>query len=180
MLLGIVVIAAVAGPKTERLKVRLQSLSSIEGASGNDRWAMWSSALATASRAPVLGSGPGTYAQVAGLDKPATGRRRLRHPHNAWLERGVEGGLAGLGLALLALIYGLSLAWRRSRSRLIATRLVAAAGAWVFLAVSLHELLGFGLTRPANAALLALWVGIVAAENSTDHRAADNPEDSPI
>ncbi len=160
-----VVVAVAVGLASTRLAAVREGFSQLlvlEGVEGNSRWDLWGATVAAWSRAPVLGSGLGSYRYVIGIDKPATGDTVLEQAHNDWLEWLATGGIAGvvvLGLALAG-VGGLLLPGRVHRLRYELRYPLAGAG-MALIAAALHEAVGFGLQTPLNRYLMAAWVGLV-------------------
>jgi O-antigen ligase len=116
-------------------------------------------------RFPVTGTGLGTFEDAfpavapAGLTKVVWNRA-----HNDPVELLVTGGVAGLGLGMLAMASLLWPIWRltrhcpRSEDRAAGLAALGALGAAGF-----HELLDFGLVIPANHLALLVILGSAAA-----------------
>ena len=68
---------ALAWTRIPELRDGFAQLLVVEGVEGNSRWDLWEGTVRSFVRSPVVGSGLGTYRYVIGLDKPATGTRRL-------------------------------------------------------------------------------------------------------
>ncbi len=151
-----------AWTRAPALRDGLAELFILEGVEGNTRWDLWSATLRSFQRSPLLGSGLGSYRFVIGLDKPATGTSVLLQAHNDWLEWLSTSGLVG---ALLLAMVVVSIAWALQPGRVRRLRhefrypLAGASAALV--AVSLHEVVGFGLQTPLNRYLVAIWIGLV-------------------
>jgi O-antigen ligase len=158
----LVVAAALAWTRVPVLRDGFAELLLVEGVEGNTRWDLWAGTVRSFARAPVLGSGLGSYAFVIGLDRPATGTSVLEEAHNDWLEWLSTTGLVGaavLALLAAALVGGLRPGrLRRLRHEL---RYPLAAAALALTAAGLHEIVDFGLQIPLNRYLLAVWVGLV-------------------
>lgn len=156
------VAVALAWTRLPELRDGFARLLVVEGVEGNTRWDVWAGTLRSFSRAPILGSGLGTYRYVIGLDKPATGTGVLEQAHNDWLEWLSTTGVAGSVILILILV---SLAARlRSHSvrRLrFELRYPLAGAAAAMVAAGLHEIVGFGFQTPLNRYLVAVWVGLV-------------------
>ncbi len=158
----LVVAAALAWTRVPALRDGFAELLLVEGVEGNTRWDLWGGTVRSFARAPVLGSGLGSYAFVIGLDRPATGTSVLEEAHNDWLEWLSTTGLVGAAvLALLAAAVAGGLRPRRLRRLRHELRYPLAAAALALTAVGLHEIVDFGLQIPLNRYLLAVWVGLV-------------------
>ncbi len=160
--------ALLASSRISSIREDFTTLLAIEGVEGNTRWDLWRGTLDSWLRAPVPGSGMGSYRYVIGLDKPATNTSVLAQAHNDWLEWLSTSGVAGF--AILAVFVGALVVFlwpgrvRRLRHEY---RYPLAGAAFALLATGLHELIGFGLQTPLNRYLLAAWIGLVWG---IDHR----------
>ncbi|MCP4897702.1 MAG: O-antigen ligase family protein [bacterium] len=152
----------VAQTQLQSVKENFTELFVLDGARNNSRWQLWDATLASWKRAPLLGSGAGSYRHVIGLDKPATGANMLHQAHNDWLEWASTTGIVGLAIVSFAAV-GMFLEFRPKRlSRFrFEFRYPMAAAALALTAVCLHESIGFGLQTPLNRYLCACWVGMV-------------------
>lgn len=158
----LVVASALAWTRVPALRDGFAELLLVEGVEGNTRWDLWEGTVRSFARAPVLGSGLGSYAFVIGLDRPATGTSVLEEAHNDWLEWLSTTGLVGAAvLALLATALACALSPRRLRRLRHELRYPLAAAALALTACGLHEIVDFGLQIPLNRYLLAVWIGLV-------------------
>jgi len=152
------------------------TLLAIEGVEGNTRWDLWRGTVESWLRAPVPGSGMGSYRYVIGLDKPATNTSILAQAHNDWLEWLSTSGV--VGFAILAVFVGALVIYlwpgrvRRLRHEY---RYPLAAASFALLATGFHELIGFGLQTPLNRYLLAAWIGLVWGISTRRRRKAPEP-----
>ncbi len=155
-------IASLSWTRIPDLKERVSDLFVIEGLQANSRIDLWLGTLGSWQRAPIVGSGLGSYRYVIGLDKPATGTMVLEQAHNDWLEWASTTGLVGVVILVIA-IAGLSGILRPSRTRRLRSELryPLAAGTMALTATALHEIVGFGLQTPVNRYLLAVWIGLL-------------------
>jgi len=163
LVLTVVIIALVlASTQLAVVRDEFSQLLIVEGVEGNTRWDLWAGTLRSWQRAPVLGSGIGSYRHVIGIDKPATGAARLEQAHNDWLEWLATAGVVGGGL-LLTVVAGCVLLLRPGTVRRFRFeyRYPMAGAAMALVAVALHELVGFGLQTPLNRYLLAVWIGLM-------------------
>jgi O-antigen ligase len=123
-------------------------------------------------RFPVLGAGLGSFADAFPLVQPAVLVGTWWHAHSDVLELLATAGALGLFLAaagLAALIRRLLKILNgpgRSEDRAAALALLGAC-----TAVTLHELVDFGLTMPANAVTLAALAGAASAVEAVRRRA---------
>lgn len=158
----VLVVGTLSWTRLPDIAERMSTLTIIEGMQGNSRTDLWRGTLASWVRAPIVGSGLGTYRYVIGMDKPATGAMVLEQAHNDWLEWLSTTGFLGFGalcLGVVGLVNALrpkSIRWLRSELRY---PLAGAAAALV--ATALHEAVGFGLQTPTNRYLLAVWIGLI-------------------
>lgn len=167
---------AVASTAVVDLREEFQRLLAVEGLEGNTRWELWAGTVRSWQRAPVLGSGIGSYSHVIGIDKPATGRSRLGDAHNDWLEWGSTAGVVGaaaLAVAVVAVL--LELRRRRLSGLRFELRYPMAGAGLALLATALHETVGFGLKTPLNLYLAACWIGLLWGISSRSARPAGGP-----
>jgi O-antigen ligase len=150
-----------AQTKLDQVRDGLTELIFIEGIEGNSRWDLWQATLTSWQRAPILGSGAGSYRHVIAMDKPATGSNLLHYAHNDWLEWMSTTGVIGLAILLTA-VTGLAHRLRPSRLRRLRFeyRYALAAAATALLATTFHEAVDFGLQIPVNRYLAACWIGL--------------------
>jgi hypothetical protein len=113
---------------------------------------------------PWTGSGLGTFRDAFPRVQPESLEGLWMHGHSDWVELGATAGWLGCGLVAFGL---LTLLWTLRRGLLDGLRTedrvapLAAVGALV--AVLAHEAVDFGLTMPANAAVLVAICGAAAA-----------------
>jgi hypothetical protein len=121
----------------------------------------WRDTLRAASSSPWVGQGLGSFADAFPRFKRAHGALRVAHAENDYLEVLAEAGLAGLGLALAAILLLAARALGSPPSSLVRG---LGAGAWGGLvALLVHSALDFSLRIPSNAALAALLASVLAA-----------------
>ncbi|MCD4750283.1 MAG: O-antigen ligase family protein [Thermoanaerobaculales bacterium] len=168
-----VLIGAMTWNRLPDLKERTMELIAVEGLQGNSRIDLWRSTAASWMRAPLFGSGLGTYRYVISMDKPATGAMVLEQAHNDWLEVAATGGAVG-AVILMAAVLGLALLLKLSSIRKMRSdlRYPFAAVAFALVATSLHEVIGFGLQTPAVRYLAFVWLGLAWGlwERANRHR----------
>jgi O-antigen ligase len=135
---------------------------------------LWRSALSVFAQHPLLGSGPGTWAQLKlGTNPAGAPNLLLPHAHDAFVETLAEVGLIGfLALAVVVLAIGRRLlAGSRSVDR--ALRLEAAAVGLGLLAFAGQNLTDDVLNLPAITLLLALVVAWVDGGLAIESRRSD-------
>jgi O-antigen ligase len=180
VVIGTVVLAlalVLASTRLPTVREEFSQLLVVEGVEGNTRWDLWRATLDLWSRAPLLGTGLGSYRYVIGLDKPATGEAVLEQAHNDWLEWLATGGLVA-GAAAILLLWGLMRLLRPGHVRRLRFefRYPLAGCALALAATVLHEAVGFGLHTPLNRYLLAVWVGVACGAVSSRRRRAGEEE----
>lgn len=147
---------AVALPPEARARV-----ATAEGASF--RLDTWRDSLRLWASSPGVGQGFGAFADAFARVKSGHGLIRVEHAENDYVEVLAEGGILGLGLALLAFL----LPARRIAacfSRRQPLRRGLAQGALCGLvALAAHSALDFNLRIPSNATLAALLAAFAAA-----------------
>ena len=127
-----------------------------EAQSLTSRLVAWEAAGDTLPAYAALGSGLGTFEAAFVMVKPATLDERWTHLHSDWLESLYEGGALTL-LAVLALPALLLLGGGRLESS------IASAAVAALAAIAAHSTVDFALRIPANAVLLAIALGLLAA-----------------
>ncbi len=139
----------------------------LEWESPAGRGAVLRASLAIVRTFPFLGTGGGTFSLVFSRWRTEGIQSRYTFAHDDYLQVLIEGGVAGLLLALLpVLAVGALLvaAWRRSRAEGrradVPWPLALALGALL-----LHELVDFSLQIPSNALLVALAAPLVLPRN---------------
>jgi O-antigen ligase len=126
----------------------------IEGTISAERVALWNDALATVARHPVLGVGPGGFAQSSAT---ASSDPDLRWAHNEFLQAGAEVGLIGYGLAVAVFVWGFAALGRGSWGRVMA---VSAAGLAVLgIQACVDYVLHFPFLVVVGAAVLGAGLG---------------------
>lgn len=115
-------------------------------------------------RFPLAGTGLGTFQEAFPLVLPPEMTRVLwNRAHNDPLELLVTGGLIGVALAGCCVALLLRRIWRRlRRAGGDEQRAAALAAIGALVAAGVHELMDFGLVIPANAAALAVLLGVAA------------------
>jgi len=113
---------------------------------------------------PVLGTGLGTFREAyPAVQPPELTETVWRHAHNGWLEILVTTGVVGLALVVIGLWWLVArLVWLLFESERTEGRMAVLAALGAITSVSLHELLDFGITMPANAFTLAVVVALAA------------------
>jgi len=161
VVLGFLVVAV---PEGARARV-----VTLEGASF--RLDTWRDALSLFRRSPLVGHGFAAFADAFPRAKRGHGEILVEHAENEYVEMLVEGGLLGLGLAVLALL----LPARRIGSVLArlspVRRSLATGGLAGLFALAAHSAFDFNLRIPSNAALAALLAAFAAAATGLRERA---------
>lgn len=129
----------------------------------DSRATVWRDSLAAVEDFWMTGSGLSSFQYVYPIYRSFGGRRFYSWAHNDYLQLTIELGLPGL------LLTGFIIVWIIRRAAGIRAQLVERTG-WRYvhagycaaaLAVGLHSFTDFGLHLPANAALLAVVIGVV-------------------
>jgi O-antigen ligase len=153
-LMVIVVALALVLPNEARERVR--TLGDVRRADAY-RLEVWRDALRLVASSPVVGSGLGAFADALPPFKTGAGYVRVEHAENDYLELLCEGGLVGVGVAIVALatlLLGGCRAVHDEPHRLArGVRTGALAG---LVAVLVHSAFDFNLRIPSNALLAAL------------------------
>jgi O-antigen ligase len=150
--LGAVLVGIVPPEAHERLR-------SLSGASF--RLDTWRDSLRLAATSPLLGQGLGAFHDAYPRFKRDHGLLRVEHAENDYLETLAEGGLLGLGLAVVGLALLLA-AWGRSQGASPIVRGIGLGAVAGLAAVAVHSLVDFNLRIPSNAALAALLAAAAA------------------
>ncbi len=138
-----------------------------EAESGRGRAVVWRTTAGLAARHPILGHGLGTFETVYEPHRSPRAPGRYDHAHNDWLESFCDGGVLALGAGLVLLVISARWLRRLPEEILLGSGVVrVAAGAGV-MAIAAHSLTDFCLRIPANAALLAVLLGLQASREVT-------------
>lgn len=116
------------------------------------RLVLWSDALGFAAQRPLLGQGPGSFAELNSLHDVNT---LYRHAHSAFLEVAAELGLVGLLLLVLLVSAGFLLLARAPGAEAL-VGILAWSGLW------LHAMLDFVADYPQVLLVAGLVVGAAA------------------
>lgn len=145
---AIVVVAVATTPISDRFS-----------ATANDRGRVWRATIDRIGEAPVLGTGPGTFA-VSGIVDGAP--VRTLHAHNEYLQVAAETGLAGLALVVAAIAMFAAALIRVRRADAAWVAAVAASSAFL-----IHSGLDFLWRIPLlPAAIFALLAAALTTERS--------------
>ena len=126
----------------------------IAGTISQERVVLWNDALSLTARHPLLGVGPGRFADESAI---AAADPDLRWAHNEFLQAGAETGLPGYVLAVGVFLWGFAALWQGSPGRSAA---VAAAGlATLGIQASVDYVLHFPYVVLAGAAVLGAALG---------------------
>ena len=164
LVLGTLLLAVLPREARDRMK----SLASARAdSSGSFRLDTWRQTLVMARDSPWVGLGMGSFHDAFPRHKRGYGFERVEHAENDYLEMLVEGGLVGLGLALLAALLLIRRAWRglsaaETDPLLRGLGVGALAG---LAALAVHSAVDFELRIPSNA-LLAVFLAALAAAAS--------------
>ncbi len=127
------------------------------------RLTVWQASTGLVADNPLLGTGYGTYESAFQRVRPPAVRLRWDHAHNDWLQAAVAGGIAVPLLLLVALIPVIRV--RAGRFDLpSAPRIISAGAAGSVAAIASQSFVDFSLRIPAVAVLLAVVVGLRAAQ----------------
>ncbi len=127
------------------------------------RLTVWKASAGLAARTPLLGTGYGTFESAFERVRPPAVRLRWDHAHNDWLQAAVAGGVAVPLLLVVALIPAVRV--RSGRFDLpSAPRILSAGAAGSIAAIATQSFVDFSLRIPAVAVLLAVVVGLRAAQ----------------
>jgi O-antigen ligase/tetratricopeptide (TPR) repeat protein len=146
---------------------RIATLQGVE-ALQESRLSMWSRAFPLVRDFPLWGTGDGTYEFVESLHRVTDtldADMIIDHAHNDYLEILVEGGLAQLVPAVLAIV----LVWRfglhaARRSAGLPTGGLAIGALMGLATVSIHSFSDFGMHIPACAALVTVLCAYICGE----------------
>jgi len=135
----------------------------LESATDDYRWSIFSSTLEAAARFFPLGSGAGTFIEVYPRFHPPdiVFDGIVNHAHNDYLEAFLEAGLAGIVLSL-ALLGFYIFQWKRiwQRGNWSSFRLLQAGAGIGLLLLILHSAVDFNLHIPANAIFFAFLAAV--------------------
>lgn len=112
--LAVFILLVLAGPRRISLELAL----------ADPRGELWMTAWRTMLHAPWFGTGIGSFVpalQEAGLDLPINGLK-VQHPHNAYLQFLVDGGIVGFAAMTLFLFGMAAWSWRRIRHGILSER----------------------------------------------------------
>ncbi|MGZ7030333.1 MAG: O-antigen ligase family protein [Thermoanaerobaculia bacterium] len=129
--------------------------------SSDERVAMWRASLAAWHLSPTFGAGLGAFREAFRRTHPASVEGLVEQAHNDFLQMLVTGGWVGATLVTIAFASFFVLlvrAWRRQEHR--EESAFALAGIGALLMLTLHGLVDFNMSIPANPATLAAMLGI--------------------
>ncbi|MCZ7585328.1 MAG: O-antigen ligase family protein [Deltaproteobacteria bacterium] len=111
--------------------------------------------------APVLGTGAGAFGDVFPLFRPESVLAYYDHAHNDYLEILAETGMAGFAAISSGVVLLMISAYRAGRRRTSRFARCYALGAMIgVISLSLHGLVDFNLTIPANQATFFALLGL--------------------
>jgi len=144
-------------------KERMLSLGGVRTEeSGSFRLDTWRDALSAARASPFVGFGMGGFPDAFSRFKRGHGELRVEHAENDYLEMLVDGGLFGLGSALMTgFLLGGTAAKDLKESRARLRRGMGAGALAGMVALAVHSAFDFNLRIPSNA-LLFTFLGAVA------------------
>ncbi len=142
----------------------------------NNRLAAYSASLDLWRDFPWLGTGLGSFRDVFPLVQPPELTNVWTHAHNDLLELLVTTGVLGAAAAIASvLVLVRATAQRLRRECGLAPRAHALAALGALSAVTVHSLVDFGLTIPANSVSLAVICGgAVAARAGRGSKTNEN------
>jgi O-antigen ligase len=126
-------------------------------------------------RFPLMGSGWGTFDEVASLEQTRDVDRLYNHAHNDYLEIASTSGTVGATIAIVTLLAGAADLWRRTwgagAAEISFRRRAWQAAALTSLCLAMvHALFDFNFFIPANPATLAVILGVAVAPIDYDRR----------
>ncbi len=130
-----------------------------EAGGGFERLAVWQAACRSIGDFPWLGTGAGSHADVAPLAMPSTAGIVFTHAENGFLNVGVETGLIGLAVVLIAIAISMAAAWALLARGDEPERRVGAVVAAGLAAGVTHSLADFTWYVPACSTLLVTLGG---------------------
>ena len=133
------------------------------------RWQIWRNLSQLPISAWIWGVGPGNFADVYALIKPANSKHAFSFAHNDYLEFLVEYGVVCVSLFALTVAY---FVFKLKPKAVLAQRSTIWLSALAaLLAVALHSVVDFNLRIPANMVLTAIILGLFMNRNiKTNHR----------
>lgn len=123
---------------------------------GERRPALWRDAAALIHRSPLLGVGPGRFAEESPVARSDPDARRA---HHGFLQQGAESGVPGMGLLLALFAWALAAGVRRGSGGLGAIAAAAVA------ALGVHATVDYVLHVPAVALAAAALAGTAAGRS---------------
>jgi len=169
-LLAVIIIAGILWMGGDELATKIAGRNAVARPESSDapiRKEIWRSSWQLIQRAPLTGTGLGTFYLAIPQFQSGSGRIKIEQAHNDYLDLAASGGIVGLGLAVW---FGAMLIWRAksawtSRDAYRRASCLGAAGALV--AVAVHSSMDFGLQVTGIAVYCAALMVILIA----DHRA---------
>lgn len=158
MIVGPVLVAW--GGKADKVENRLATLSELTEID-DYRLPHWQDSLTAIPDYWLLGSGLGTYRFVYRQYERGLTTQSFYHAENQYLEALLEGGVAGGGLLLAAIVLvGLAVIYLFRHDPLLHPA-IAVAGLYALSSAAISSCFDFGLYLPANMLLMALLCGAV-------------------
>ena len=122
------------------------------------RWQIWQNLSQLPISAWLWGVGPGNFADVYALIKPANSKHAFSFAHNDYLEFMVEFGVVCALLFVSAVVF-----WMlklKPKAILMQRSTLSLAALAALLAIALHSAVDFNLRIPANMVLTAIVLGL--------------------
>lgn len=141
---------------------------------------LWRTSLEAVERAPVLGTGLGTFREAFRRVQPADLPGLIEQAHNDFLQLLVTAGLLGGLLGALAVVSAGRLllhGWLRQKQR--EERMLALGAFGALFSLTLHGVVDFNLSIPATAAVLSAVVGAGLAAGRATEAARTSRRSSP-
>lgn len=156
----------------EFLTGRIFRAASASELSAIDRAHMWKAPARMLMDHPVIGIGPGRFADYFPSYRPPEILYRVDHAHNDLLELAAEIGLVGMViLAISILLFFMHVFSSRNEIRSVYDRSMVRGGTASLAGMFVHSLLDFGMRLPANA--FAVTCVLAAVTASASHRQSD-------
>lgn len=164
---GIVVTLIGNSPYVDVLVSRLSSILSGEANPYDLRPQAWVEGLTLFWRYPILGAGPGSYADISKTTPSELWARTLEHPHNGLLtvldEQGLAGAATVTAITLVVLAGLLRLIWTFRLSMSDRTSSLAYGLLAAMAVLGVHLSVNYALRNPVIMTTVWLVIGLAAA-----------------